>query len=130
MFDTNARQQMTEEERQQLMQQWKKLDSETRKRISEEAFHQAVDRFREDFGKKSEAEQKEWVDAEVARMQERFSKLSDAERAREQERLQTPESRAFVKEVFTTYHAELSAHERAVLEPLAKEFMTQLESFK
>lgn len=129
MFDPKIRRQMSEQERQQLMQQWKKLDPETKKRISQEAFHQAMDRFREEFGKKSEAEQRAWVDAEVARMQERFQNLTTEQRAQAQERLQTAESQAFLKNVFTTYHEELSARERSMLEPLAREFIAQLESF-
>ena len=130
MFDPKARQLMTEQERQQLMRQWKNLDPETRRRIGEAAFHQAVDRFREELGKKSLEEQKAWVDGEVARMQERFNTLTDQERAQAHERLKTPESQAFLKEVFTTYHQDLSARERAVLEPLAREFIAQLETFQ
>lgn len=130
MFDPKVRQQMTEREREQLMQQWKNLDPETKKRVSQEAFHQAVDRFREEFGKKSEAQQKAWVDSEVSRMQERFQNLTTEQRAQGQERLQTPESQAFLKNVFSTYHEELSARERSLLEPLAREFIAQLESFR
>ena len=86
---------MTEEERLGLERQWKQLDPETKKRIGQAMFHQSVDRFRQEFGQKSLEEQKAWVDGEVARMQERFNQLTNDERARAQERLQTPESKAF-----------------------------------
>jgi hypothetical protein len=88
-----------------------------------------VDRFREEFGQKSLDEQRAWVEAEVARMHERFEQLTPADRTRIDERLQTDEARTHLRRVFSTYHEDLSARERAVLEPLAREFLAQLESF-
>jgi hypothetical protein len=129
LWDPSTREQMTEQERQDLLRQWKELDPETRKRASQVVFHQAVDRFREEFGKRSNEEQRAWVDAEVTRMQERFQSLTRDERSKIDERLRTDEAKTYLKNVFSTYHQELSAHERAVLEPLAKEFMVQLETF-
>lgn len=130
LFDPASRHQFSEEERRELFEQWKRLDPETRRRISTEVFHRSVDRFREEFGRKSEAEQRAWVEAEVARAQERLARLSREDRATIQERLQTPEAREHLQHLFETYHEELSARERAMLEPLAREAIRQLEAFR
>jgi hypothetical protein len=130
LWDPGERLNMSEDERRELLEQWKKLDPESKKRISEAMFHQAVDRFREEFGQKSLDEQRAWVEAEVARMQERFEKLTTDERQRIDERLRTEEAKTQVKRILSTYHEELSARERALLEPMAQEFIRQLESFQ
>jgi hypothetical protein len=130
LWDPKLRYAVTDDERRELLEQWKLLDPESKKRISEAMFHQAVDRFREELGQKSLDDQKAWVETEVAQMQERFEKLTTDDRQKIDERLRTDEAQTQVKRILSTYHEELSARERAVLEPMAREFIRQLETFQ
>ncbi len=130
LWEPGAREQMTETEREELRRQWKQLDPETKKRVNQIVFHQELDRARQEFARKSLDEQKAWVDGEIVQMRERVRNLSREERAKIEQQLNAEEGQTYLKNIFTSYHQELSARERAVLEPLAREFIIQLETFQ
>ncbi len=130
LWNPSTRQQMTEEERRALTAQWQQLDPESKRRISQIVFHQELDRFRQEFERKSLEEQKDWVASEVTKMQARFHNLSEPERAKMERQLNSDEGRTYLKNIFTSYHQDLSAHEQAVLEPLVRELVIQLETFQ
>ena len=73
------------------------------------------------------AEREERIRQAVLEMRRQRERLSSTEQAHIRQRLQDPQTREMVKQVMGFYREELTARERAELDPLLQEWLVQLE---
>lgn len=118
---------MTLEQRESLRRQWERFSPETRKEIFFRVSRENLARVRAETEKMSPEERRTRIDAEVRRLQARRQRLSEEERQEIRERLQTQEAREMVKAFMEFYSTEMTAKERAELDPLVNEWLTMVE---
>ena len=61
-------------------------------------------------------------------MRERYKNLSDEEKQAARERMNSGEARVMIEKVMGFYQNELTAKERAELDPLMQEWFNQIEN--
>lgn len=118
---------LSEAERQELRRQWERFSPETRQQVFFKIARSNLDKFREETAKLTPAERATRVQEEIGRMRERQSRLTDTERQQIRERLQDKEAAEMVRKFMEFFSTELTAKERAELDPLIKEWFRMVE---
>lgn len=120
-------QDMTPEQRDELRRQWEAFPPETRSRIFRTVATARLDAMRAETAGLTAAERAERIRQAVLEMRRHREQLSSAEQEHIRQRLQDPQTREMVKQVMGFYQEELTARERAELDPLLQEWLVQLE---
>jgi hypothetical protein len=120
-------QDLTPDQREQLRRQWESFPPETRARVFRAVATARLDEMRADVAGLTPAARSERIRTAVLEMRRRREQLSSAEQAHIRERLQDPQTREMVKQVMGFYREELTARERAELDPLLQEWLVQIE---
>lgn len=118
---------LTETERQELRRQWERFSPETRQQIFFKIARSNLDRFREETARLTPTERAARVQQEIVRMRERQASLSETERTQIRERLKDKDAAEMVKKFMEFFSTELTAKERAELDPLVKEWFRMVE---
>ena len=119
--------QMPEAEREEMRRQWERFSPETRREVMIAVARDRLDHFREEAAKLTPEERSQRIQDEIARARSRHQDMPAAERERIRERLNSEEGREMVKQLLTFYQTELTAKERAELDPLVHEWFDQTE---
>jgi hypothetical protein len=117
----------TEADRQELRRQWERFSPETRQQIFFRISRNNLDKFREETASLTPAERAVRVQTEISRMRERQARLTETERNQIRERLKDKEAAEMVKKFMEFFSTELTAKERAELDPLIKEWFRMVE---
>ncbi len=120
-------QDLTAAQREQLRQQWESFPPETRTRIFRTVAAARLDELRAETAGMTPAERAERTRQAILEMRRHREQLSSAEQAHIRQRLQDPQAREMVKQAMGFYREELTARERAELDPLLQEWLVQLE---
>ncbi len=116
---------LTPKDREELREQWKRLSPETKSHITGALMKKGIEKFREDNAKLTQEERIEKIRNEVARLQRDREKILKEAKNRAQN-VSDEEVKKLVKDSMAVYQKELSAQERAELDPLAHEYIYQL----
>jgi len=119
--------QLTEAQREQLRQQWDTFPPEARARIFRTVAAARLEEVRAETAGLTAEERSERIRRAVEQMRRHRQSLSAAERERIQRRLNDPQTRDIVRQAIDVYRQELTARERAELDPLMQEWLIQVE---
>jgi hypothetical protein len=115
------------EQREQLRAQWEGFPPEARARIFRTVAGARLDEMRAETAALTPEQRSERIRQMVEEMRRRRQQLSPADREHIQQRLQDPQTREIVKQVMEFYRQELTARERAEMDPLLQEWLVQLD---
>ena len=115
------------DQREHLRQQWESFPPETRARLFRTVAKARLEDLRAETAALTPAERTARLRQALQDLQRRRQQLSPAERERVQRRLQDPQTRELVTQVMSFYREELTARERAELDPLVQEWLIQIE---
>jgi len=113
--------------REALRRQWRSFPPETRRRIFEKIARVRLEAVRREMEKLPPEQRAQRIREAVQKMRERRKTLAPEQRRRLRERLRNPEAREMIANVMQFYHQELTARERAELDPLVQEWLWQME---
>lgn len=112
--------------REALRQQWERFSPETRRAVFTEVARTRLEAMREHTRGLTPEQRAARIAEAVAQMRTRRRLLDPTERARIRGRLTSQDGREMVDHVLRFYQTELSAKERAELDPLVHEWLAQL----
>lgn len=115
------------EQREQLQRQWESFPPESRTRIFRAVARARLDELRAETAGMDPEERAERLRQTLTQMRRRRQGLSAAEREHISRRLDEPQTREIVAEAMAVYRDELTARERAELDPLLQEWLAQIE---
>ena len=118
---------MSEEERRALREQWQRFSPETRQAVFTEVARVRLEEMRSRTRDLTPAERSARVQEALAEMRQRRAHLSEEQKSRVRERISSTEGREMVQHVLSFYQTELTARERAELDPLVHEWLDQME---
>ncbi len=118
---------VTPEERQQFRKQWERMSPDTREKIWEQVSRQRLQQIRQKTAGMKPEDRVELIKKRVKKLRERHRNISDEERVRIKERLTSEDGKQMVRKMMNFYHKELSAKERAEMDPLLHEWMYQIQ---
>lgn|GEM_PF-3139619 len=119
--------QVTEAQREQLRQQWDTFPPEARARIFRTVAAGRLEEMRAETAGLTPEERGDRIRQAVEQMRRHRQQLSAKERDRIQQRLNDPQTRDLVRQAIDVYRQELTARERAELDPLLQEWLAQIE---
>jgi G3E family GTPase len=119
--------QLTLEQREQLRQQWEGFPPEARARIFRTVASARLDQLRAETAALTPQERSDRIRLALEQMRRRRQGLSAGEREHIQQRLRDPQTQETVRQVIGFYRQELTARERAELDPLLQEWLVQIE---
>jgi endonuclease/exonuclease/phosphatase (EEP) superfamily protein YafD len=120
--------QLPPEQREQWRSQWQNLTPESRDRVFRAIATARLDEFREESKGLSKEERQQRIQQRIDEIRQRRKQLTAAERQQLRERLSQQEAKEIVANVLEFYQDELSARERAELDPLIYEWLYNLDS--
>jgi hypothetical protein len=115
-------------QREQLRQQWQSLPPESRDRVFRAIASARLAEFREESKGLSKEERQQRIQKRIAEMRQQREQLTAEERSQLRERLSQKEAREIVAHVLEFYQEELTAKERAELDPLIYAWLYNLDS--
>lgn len=115
------------EAREALRREWMAFPPESRSRIFRRVAGVRLDEFRQRTSGLSEEERLARIREAVVEMRRARSSLPEAERRRIRERMDSAEGREMVRHVMEFYREELTARERAEMDPLMHEWLARME---
>jgi len=118
---------MDEGQRQEFRGQWEQFSPETRKQVIFGLARRELGRFREETSTLSPEERSRRVQTAVLEIRRHRQQMPAGEQKELRERLESPAGQETVKNVLGFYQNELSARERAELDPLVREWLCQAE---
>ncbi len=118
---------LNDAEREHYRRQWQGLNPETRDKVWLEVSRQRLGEMRREMTDLSPAQRAARIRDAVARLRQRRERLGQTERERIRQRLNAPEARQLIKKMMNFYQKELTAKERAELDPLVHEWLYQIE---
>lgn len=118
---------MTEEERREFREQWQRFSPETRRAIFTEVARTRLDEMRQETKALTADERSARLQSALNEMRQRRGQLSSEQKARVRERISSAEGQEMVRHVMSFYQTELTARERAELDPLVHEWLDQME---
>ena len=118
---------LTREQQEELRRQWQNFSPESRKRIFSQVARQRLDEFREKTEAMGPDERSRAIQKALADMRKHRQQIAASERARRRERLSSDEGKELVRNVLDFYQSELTARERADLDPLVHEWLYQVD---
>lgn len=113
--------------REQYRQQWDRLSPATREQVWVEVSRARLRELRAQTAALTPDERARRLQTEIARLRERHGQLTDTEKQQLRERLQAPDGQRLMRRIMSFYQTELTAKERAELDPLVHEWFYQLE---
>lgn len=113
--------------REEMRRQWEEFPPEVRSRIFTNVARARLDTLRQELDGLGADERSERVRQALVEMRLRRQQLGPEDQRRIQERLATPEARQMVTAILGFYRDELTARERAELDPLLQEWLWQIE---
>ncbi len=120
---------VTEAEREEMRRQWERFSPEARRQIFYTVARSNLAHFREEASALTPEARAARIQEEIRKMRERRDRLTPEERQRIRERMEA--DREGVKEAVRTfmefYSTELTAKERAELDPLVEEWFRTVE---
>ncbi len=116
----------TPEERRAYRRRWEELSPETREKVWMEVSRRRLQQMREKTRDMPAEERVRRIQKRVRRLRERHRHLTAAEREEVRRRLESDEGREMLKKMLNFYHKELTARERAELDPLLHEWMYEI----
>lgn len=114
-------------DRAQLRQQWERFSPETRKLVLVGVARHELDRFRAEAATLTATERSQRVLQELERIRQHRRQVTEAQKTQIREQLTSAQGQEMVHTVMTFYQTELTARERAELDPLAQAWMAQAE---
>lgn len=119
---------LTPAEREELRGQWERFSPETRAAILRGVARSRLEQFRAEAARLTPEERRARVRQATAELQRHPARdLSPAQREQVRVRMSSPQGQQLVREVLTFYQTELTAEERAELDPLVRAWMQQVE---
>lgn len=115
-------------DRARLREQWSKLPPESRTRVFRAVATARLDEFREQSQGLSPEERQRLIQQRIEHMRSERAKLTAEQRQELRERLSQQEAREVVTQVLAFYQEELTARERAELDPLIHEWLYHIDS--
>ena len=115
-------------ERERLRKQWNRLPAESRSRVFRAVASARLAEFRELSKGLSKEERQKRVQERIGEMRQHRTDLSPEQRRELRERLSQKESKEIVSHVLGFYRDELSAQERAELDPLIHEWLYHIDA--
>ncbi|MCK5801714.1 MAG: hypothetical protein KAI66_02730 [Lentisphaeria bacterium] len=119
--------QMAKEAREQLREQWKSFPPESRRRIFRRVAKSRLEKARAETQNMNPEQRRARIKKTLEEMREQRSKLDPAERTRIRQRLESPEGKEMVRHMMDFYREELTARERAEMDPLMHEWLFQTQ---
>jgi len=116
---------LTEKDKEDLRQQWSRLSPETKSHITVAVMRKSIEKFREETSKLTQEQRLEKIRQELQRLQRDREKIL-AEAKDKVQQISDEEMQRIVKDSMGVYQKDLSAQERAELDPLAHEYIYQL----
>lgn len=120
-------QRLNRQEQEELRQQWDRFSPETRQQIFTNVAKDMLERFREEAVKYTPEERSKRVQQEIVRMRQQRDQLTEEQRQRIRARISTDQGKEMVKNILTFFQSELTAKERAELDPLVHEYLYQVD---
>jgi hypothetical protein len=120
-------QDVTPDQREQLRRQWESFPPETRARVFRAVATARLDEMRAATAGLPPAARAERIQEAILEMRRHRERLSAAEQAQVRQRLQSPQTQEMVKQAMSFYHQDLTARERAELDPLLQEWLVQID---
>ncbi len=115
-------------DRERLREQWARLPEDSRQRVFRAVAASRLDEFREQTKGMDQAERQQLIQRRIVQMRQHRAKLTGDQRRELGEELSQKEAREVVGQVLAFYQDELSARERAELDPLVHEWLYHIES--
>jgi hypothetical protein len=119
--------QLSLQQREQLRRQWESFPPEARARIFRTVASARLDELRAETASLTPDERSQRIRLAVEQMRRRRQGLTPAEREQAQQRLRDPQTQEMVRQAMGFYRQELTARERAELDPLVQEWLVQIE---
>jgi len=116
---------LTDKDKEDLREQWSRLSPETKSHMTVAVMKKSIERFREETSKLTQEQRLDKIREEVLRLQRDREKIL-AEAKDKVQQLSDAEMQRIVKDSMSVYQKDLSAQERAELDPLAHEYIYQL----
>ena len=126
-FMTGRLRDMNEDDRAAMRGQWRQLSPESRQAVFAGVARQRLEEMRRETAELTSEQRLLRIQKALADMRKRREALPLRERQHIRERLAAPEAQEMVRHVMTFYQTELTARERAELDPLLHEWLAQLE---
>ncbi len=114
-------------ERDELRRQWQRFSPESRRKIFQEVARQRLREMRAEIAGVPPEERTRRIAKAVEQMRSQRRKLSGAEQEQMREQLRSSEGKEMVRNILGFYQNELTAVERAELDPLVHEWLYQIE---
>lgn len=111
----------------EIREEIKKLSPETRKKVVKTMMRSQLDQARRQSAHLSYDDKKKIVDDMIQDIHRQSMKLTPEQREKRKERFNSPEGKQRVKENLDFYMNELSAKERELLDPLAREVLKSID---
>ena len=118
----------SEQERDALRKDWENLPKPTREKIIRQVMRGRLGEMRKKISGLTAEQRKARIDEDIEKMRERYKNLSDEEKQAARERMNSGEARVMIEKVMGFYQNELTAKERAELDPLMQEWFNQIEN--
>lgn len=115
-------------DRERLREQWGRLPEDSRQRVFRAVAASRLDEFREQTKSMNQEERRQLIQRRIVQMRQHRAKLTGDQRRELGEELSQQEAREVVAQVLSFYQEELSARERAELDPLIHEWLYHIES--
>jgi acyl-CoA reductase-like NAD-dependent aldehyde dehydrogenase len=119
---------MQPEERERLREQWARLPEESRQRVFRAVAASRLDEFRQQTKTMNQGERQQLIQRRIVQMRQQRARLTSEQRRELGDELSREEAREVVGQVLSFYQDELSARERAELDPLVHEWIYHIES--
>jgi len=126
LLDGRARE-MNDDERKALREQWQRFSPETRRAVFTEVARARLEEMRRQTESLTAEQRTARIQQALNEMRGRREQLTPEQKARVKERLTSTEGQEMVRHVMSFYQTELTARERADLDPLVHEWLRRME---
>lgn len=118
---------LSTDEQSELRRQWERFSPQTRREVLRAIVRHELERFRAETAVLTPDERSRRIEDETRRLRTRRERLTPEQKARIRERLESDEGRDLVRQLLALHQTELTARERAELDPLLHEWLQQTE---
>ncbi len=115
-------------DRAQLREQWRNLPPESRTHVFRAVATARLEEFREQSKSLTPEQRQQLIQQRIEHMRAERAKLTPEQRQELRERLSQEEAREVVTQILAFYQEELTARERAELDPLIHEWLYHMDS--
>lgn len=119
---------LTPEEREELRAQWLRMSPESKSRIAMASMRKDLEKFRAETSKLNQEERLDRIRKELDRLRKSREKTTDKIREQAKQLLTEEDAKKLVKDGLDLFQKDLTPQERAELDPLAHEYVKQLNS--